>query len=597
MARPAIGMALLAAAAVASAAATALHRWAPPPSADSARGTEDAFARGLQRRELPPRQAPIRWTTGQATFVFEHLPKSDASLDIAVAGHREPVLVAADGVVLGVVPVGVGQAGFPLPSTGRRSRTIHLEIPVFTAGDGRQLGTRLQRVLVRSGKPGAPGIALLVLFVAPAVVAALFARAVRIPALAAIAFAAMVTMVQAALLWPSGLVRSPYASELAALLTAGLLTAGGFAWWIERKRAFAGGWALMAMMAAWIVQWVLATSPAMIVSDAVFHANTLARVAGGDLFPTSVTQHSPPFRFPYGVSLYAFLAPLLRAGADGVALVRGGAAVAGLLASAALFVALLRPYGASAAGMAIVLLQLLPLTFDVPYSYGNLSNGFGQAATIGFFAWWAGSGPLGWAAGAGLLAIAALAHFSSLIVAVALAAALVIARRRQIDRGRLLAVVVGLGLAVAYYAHHMGLVTSQLPRLLDGSGTRAAESAGLFAAARNQLMGAVLGWGIASIVLAWFGRPSLSEVTSADRDLAGWWIGAGLLALPAIVSPLEVRYLYALAPVLAIAAGRGAVALHARGGARRLAAWALVAIQAAVGIANLATAVFARYRA
>jgi hypothetical protein len=109
-------------------------------------------------------------------------------------------------------------------------------------------------------------------------------------------------------------------------------------------------------------------------------------------------------------------------------------------------------------------------------------------------------------------------------------------------------------------------------------------------------MSAVTGWGIAAIVLAWFGRPSPREGPPIDRDLSAFWMGAGLLALPAIVSPLEVRYLYALAPALAIAAARGALALHARGGTVRLAAWALVAIQAGIGAANLAHAVYSRYR-
>jgi hypothetical protein len=308
-----------------------------------------------------------------------------------------------------------------------------------------------------------------------------------------------------------------------------------------------------------------------------------------------VTQHAPPFRFPYGVSFYAALAPLFRAGIDGVGLVRVGAAVAGVLASAALFLVLIRAYGAAAAGLAVVLLQTLPATFDVAYSYGNLSNAFGQSATVGFFAWWAGAAPGGWAAGAFLLAIAALAHFSSLIVAVALVAALAVARRDDIgrDRVRRAALVAGLAVAAAYYAHHVGLMVSQLPRLLEGGGRGTAEAPGMLAVARDQVLGAAMGWGLAAIALAWFGRPSRNDA-GIDRDLAAWWIGAGVLALPAIVSPLEVRY--PLTPAVAAAAGRGAVALHARGGHRRALAWALVSFQAATGGLNLAEAVFVRYR-
>jgi hypothetical protein len=209
MARTATGTALLAAALFASLAAAALHRWGPPPSADSARGTEDAFATGLQRRELPPRQAPIRWTTDRATFTFDHLPLGPAELEVALAGHRGPVVVASDGVVAGMIDAGSGGGLFTLTSTGRRHRSVQLEVPVFTAGDGRQLGARLQRVTLRPGPPGAPGLALLALFAVPAVVAAGLGRRLGLRPAAAFAFAAALTLVQAAMLWPSGLARSP----------------------------------------------------------------------------------------------------------------------------------------------------------------------------------------------------------------------------------------------------------------------------------------------------------------------------------------------------------------------------------------------------
>ena len=596
MGRAATGTALVVAALVGAAAVSVLQWWSPAPSADVARGTEDAFGTGLQRRELPPRQAPIRWTTGRARFRFEHLPRGEADLDVALAGHHGPVLVAADGVVVGVIPVGSSSAAFVLPSTPRTSRTVQLEAPVFAAGDGRLLGARLQRVSLRPRARGLPGLALLALFMGPAVLAVAVGLKCGLGPPGALALAVVMTAVQAAMLWPSGLVRSPYSARLSLLIAVGLIGAGAFAWWIERRRPAAGRWALVAMAAAWLVQGLLATSPAMVVSDAVFHANTLARVAGGDMFPTSVTQHVPPFRFPYGVSFYALLAPLFRAGVDGVTLVRVGAAAAGVLASAALFVVLLRGYGAATAGLAVFLLQFFPATFDVAYSYGNLSNAFGQSATVGFFAWWAGAAPGGWLPGVLLLASAALAHFSTLIVVLALAAALAIARGRDLgrDRARRVALVVGLTLAGAYYAHHAGLVVSQLPRMLEG-GRGTAESGGLLSAARTQVTGAALGFGVAAIALGWFGRPRWTG-TGLDRDLAAWWIGIGLLAVPAIASPLEVRYLYALAPPLAAAAGRGAVLLHARGGLRRTLAWTLVAGQVVTGCLNLADAVLVRYR-
>lgn len=47
---------------------------APAPSADVRRGSEEAFASGLHRRELPPGHPPQRWTTAQAEFRFARLP-------------------------------------------------------------------------------------------------------------------------------------------------------------------------------------------------------------------------------------------------------------------------------------------------------------------------------------------------------------------------------------------------------------------------------------------------------------------------------------------------------------------------------------------
>ena len=589
----------MAATLIGASGATILHCWSPPPSADVARGTEEAFATGLQRRELPPREAPIRWTTDRVTFAFDNLPKGEGELEVVLAGHRGPVVVAADGVILGALPVGATNGRFPLPSTGRRLRMVQLEVPVFVAGDGRRLGARLQRVSVRPRARGLPGPGLLALVAAPALLAALLGLWVGLPRSAALVFAAALTAVHAGMLWPSGLARSPYATRLSLLIALGLIAAGAFAWRVERRRAGAGRWALVAMTAAWIVQGLLATSPAMIVSDAVFHANTLARVAGGDLFPTSVTQHATPFRFPYGVSFYAALVPFFRAGIDGVTLVRVGAAGAGVLASGALFLVALGPYGAAAAGLAVLLLQTLPATFDVAYSYGNLSNGFGQATTTLFFAWWAGARARRWPLGGLLLATAATAHFSSLIVVVAFAAALAIGRRRDLDRSRWLALAAGTGLAAVYYAPHLPLIAAQLPRLLEGGG-RSATDLGIAASALRQLRAATLAWGVAAIGLAWFGRPRPQrgdqDARALDRDLAAWWIACGILAVPAILSPLEVRYLYALTPAVAAAAGRGAVMLHAGGGLRRAFAWALAAVQAATGAMNLAEAVFVRYR-
>src|SRR5204862_4329875 len=136
-------------------------------------------------------------------------------------------------------------------------------------------------------------------------------------------------------------------------------------------------------------------------------------------------------------------------------------------------------------------------------------NAFGQCAAVLFFCWWAGRAPGGWPVGGALLALAALAHFSSFVCVVALAAALVIVelRRGDADRTRLRAALAGLALAAAYYARFAGLVWEQLPRLAEGGGQGRGASRSAWDAARLQVQGALGEWGLPAIVLAWIGRP------------------------------------------------------------------------------------------
>jgi hypothetical protein len=325
----------------------------------------------------------------------------------------------------------------------------------------------------------------------------------------------------------------------------------------------------------------------------VFHANKLAAVARGDLFPTSVTQHERPFRFPYGVSFYAVLAPLARAGLDAVTLVRWGAAASGLAAAVAVF-GLLRSDPRRAA-LAVVLLQLTPVTFDV-YSYGNLSNVFGQSATVLFFAWWAGAGLGGWPLGAALLVVTGLAHFSSLVVLLALCAALFVVHRRDIlqDRPRLLALGAGLILVAAYYARFVPLMLEQLPRLAEGGGRGGAPSAP-WSTFVQQLGLALSRWGTPAVVLAAFALPR-PRGSRLDSDWTAYWLAGAALFLIALVTPIEVRYVYALTLPLAAAGAGGFWQLWRRGWTGRSAALVLLGSQTALAVRSAVEALLVRYR-
>lgn len=583
----------------------------PAPSADVGRGTEGPFAKGLHQRELPPRQGPQRWTSGRVELVFSDLADGPSEVEVALRGHRGPVAVSCDGVLVGSLSPGTTSSRFTLPAARARTRTVELSVPTFRAGDGRELGALFDRVTVTSDSARAwPSFRILMTFALPALAAAAAAAFAGLGAAGMVASAATLAAVLGAALWPGGLVRSSYAPQLAVVLACALVAAALLARVCDRRWPGAGPWAWAALCAAVFVQGVAALSPVMVVSDAVFHANVLSRVAAGDLYPTSVTQHARPFRFPYGVAFYALLAPFSRLVADPVWLVRGGAAAAGLMASGALFALLAGRGGPALAAGAVVLLQLLPATFDVAYSYGNLSNAFGQAATIVFFAWWCGGAAGGWAVGAILFAAGALAHFSSLVVLGAMSLGLAWAERGRPMGGRVrvMALLAGTLLALAYYAKFIPLVASQLPRLLEGGGQGRGSSLGAWDAARHQVLGAAFGLGLPALVLAAIGWPRQGARGSAiaaapedgvafERRLVAAFVAVALLAVPAVVSPLEVRYLYGLTALVAILAARGLAALHRGGGARRAVGWSLAAVQAFLGAAAIVEAVVRRYRA
>jgi hypothetical protein len=604
--------AALAAVAVAMLCAAALTavvaRFGPAPAAEVARGGETAFTSEVHRREMRPGRGPQRWMGPRASFLFRDLSPGPAVVEVRVRGQRTSVLVAVDGVVVGTIEPGQTSVAVPLPSGPGGDHVVELRTDGFEAGDGRRLGALLDSVTVRTAAAGRPSARLLLLFVLPAALVATAALLAGLPPAAALATVIEASAAQALLLWPQGLLHSSYASSLAALLGAGALAGLIFARWRDKHVAGAGPWAFAAFLAALLVQVLAATSPLMIVSDEVFHANNLGRVAGGQWFLTSVTQHARPFHFPYGVSFYALLVPWLRAGVDAVALVRGAAAVSGLAASLGLF-ALLAPTGPARAGLAVILLQLLPGAFD-PYSFGNLSNVFGQSMTTLFFCWWAGPSSKsergliprerealgGWPVGAVLLALGGLGHFSSLVVLAVLLAALWVVRGREgPGRLRLIAAACGLGLAALYYARFVPLMVEQLPRLLEGGGQGRGASRGSLDVLRLQLLGILGQWGLPAIVLAVVGRPRW-RASPLDRDLVAYWAAGAVLALPAMFTPVDVRYLYALTVPLAAAGGGALVKLREAGRGGAVAAALLLGAQAAWGLRGLVEAVAQRYR-
>lgn len=574
--------------------ASIVRSFGPPAHASVPEGTEEAFATGgLHEREIPPGRGPQRWMGGAASFLFEDLPPGPAFVEVRLRGHEGPVRVEVNGVLRGEVQPAGPRGRFEIaegPQDGRL--LVSLSTRPFERG-GRDLGALVGSVRALPVARGGGWRLALRLALAAALVTAAALAAGLAPAQALGAGAAAVVLAGLGL-WPNGLQHSPYAARLP-WLVAGV---GAMAALIARAITVGRGRAaarpvFVALAAAFLFHAVAATSPMMVVSDAVFHAHVLRDVAAGEWHPTSVTQHAQPFRIPYGSAFYALLVPFYRAGLDPVALVRWGAGLAGCAASFALL-ALLLPLGAGRAALGVLLWLAMPVNFDV-YSAGNLSNAFGQWASLGFLAWWTGAAPLGAGLGALLLGLSGVSHLSSFLVMLAVLAGLVLVRRGRIGRARALAVALGLGLAAVFYGHYAGLVLEQLPRLLEGGGQGRGAAVG-FAGALSQLLAATLReWGVPVLLLA-AAAPWRGASGEVERDMRVYGLCCLALALPALLSPLAVRYVLALCPALALLAADGALRLGATGRAGRLAAALLILAQAALAADNVAEAILQRYR-
>ncbi|HJS58130.1 MAG TPA: hypothetical protein VKA01_08510, partial [Vicinamibacteria bacterium] len=156
------------------------------------------------------------------------------------------------------------------------------------------------------------------------------------------------------------------------------------------------------------------------------------------------------------------------------------------------------------------------------------------------------------------------------------------------------ALVLGLGVAACYYAHYVGLIVAQVPRMMEGGGQGRGTAIGFGGALWQQASTVLRELGIPVLVLLLFAR--FKGGLELERDLRAFACGAAALALPAVISPLEVRYVLALGPAVAWFAAEGAWRLLGDGWMGRLAASGLLLSQAVLGVHNLVHALLFRYR-
>ena len=478
-------------------------------------------------------------------FRFDSVGPGAVNIDLEVKDHRTEVNVVANGARIGSLRPGERRLSTPILVSGR-SLDLVIETEGFQAS-GRTLGTQFVALTVApaaTAKRGPAAVPARLWLALGGVVLVAFVCA----GLSGLSSWSIVLPPTALLLMvlPAGLWRSSWLLESAALVAAGTVIATLLA--TRATGSALNRSALQAcLLTAIIVHGILPPSPLVIQGDAQLHGNKLKEVAGGNRFPTTRTDHKPPFEIPYGFSFYGLLSPLSTPTESNVPAVRHGSAAFSALSIVALALFLGRT-SASLAAAAVLLWTFAPVNLRT-MGYGNLSNVFAQATFVLFLVA-AGGMPRGRPKTLVLtllVAISATAHLSSFIVLLTL---LVVSFLFSSDRHSpaFRPLLAGVAISGAYFATFVPLIASQTSRLLAERGG----SAGVFDPWRlpNQIVAGV-GWPLLIAL-------GLSILVASPRPIlpfAKSLLASGvLLAIAALVSPVEVRYMLALVPLLAILA-------------------------------------------
>ena len=508
--------------------------------ASVALGTDDAFSvSGLEPRENLVGGGVIRWTQPRAFFRFGGMEPGDVRIEVNAHDHRSEVAITANGAHIG--DMGPGQRHF---ESRVRVTSPDLVIGLETAGfstSDRTLGTQAGSIVVTPESRAVPAPLWIVL--GCVFMASLIAQLV---AGLSSYLALLPPMLLAALVLPAGLFRAGWLFKCALLL----ILAAFLSAMVARKangNARSRDWLALAILLALTIHGVIPPSPLMVQGDAQFHGNRLQDVASGDLFITSQTQHHPPFRFPYGFSFYAVLAPWVSSPSSNVGIVREGAALFSALSILALAWVLGRR-SASLAAVATILWAFAPVNLRT-MGFGNLSNVFAQAVLVLFLAGAMAppAGFLRFAVLAFLVGLSATSHLSSFIVIVTLLiVALLLPGERHAPAVKPL--LWGTLAAAAYFATFVPAILLQLPRLLSEHGG----SAGAYDPFRlpNQVL-LELGWPLLILTLMALALKRFQASLPLSRSQV---IMGVALAILAQVSPIEVRYVLALVPLIVVCA-------------------------------------------
>jgi hypothetical protein len=578
---------------------------------DFERGYEGAFVEGFHPRERADGKY-FRWTDGASSVVLRHLPARGpigvvARLKtIRPAGTPLPDLAfTANGVTVyrtRALP-GLASYRFEFPSTSARLE-LGIDSDTFAAG-GRPLGVQVLDVAMRLPRDG-PSWILPALSMAGAALLLLATGLVaRLSPLASGAAALVLSLGFVALLGFQAVRFTSYPRDVLLLAASVLLVAAALrrifdrlGWLAPGERAVAT--ALLALLL--LVKLAIPTFPSMLSSDADFQANRMSEVLRGNFYPTSVTQHEPPFRIPYPVALYVVAAPLAKLGIDRVAALEAVTAVFDVLVSALLLFLACRFLDDFRAGLiAAVLYQLVPMN-ALSLSAGNFTNLFAVSMLALAFTLMivsAATGDRRAIAGSGLATFVALAaHFGLLLEGVVLFPLWIVLfwlappSIRDERRRLTLAVVAAFVAAGLYYLGYLDLVKSQWGRVLSGTGAgHEPRAADVLSFAGEQLGYVFLATAFLGS-LSFLRRPLGGPLFAAS---CGWLLVTVVFFGLDVFTPLEIRYWLQALPLLALCAGAYLSRAFERGLAGRIAAVAAVLYVGATGLRTLYDVMLFRY--
>ncbi len=594
---------------VAAAFALGIYRGSQEAVADFEGRYERGFISGFRGHEHDVTPG-YRWTSRNSYIRFVHLPAA-SELEVEVrlatprpAGHPMPVVwfTANEKTVhqaQGSPNVRTYRFPVRLDATAL-SLGIHTET-IFVPGLG-AVGARIYSVRAGSAVGAVPLRPILwMMLAALLLLGAALAAGLPVRAASLVASTAIAGFVY--LLAQEGVRFQSYPNQVANLAFTALVVAAASRWVLGR-------WTRLSRREIAIVVAILSASlllklaglyyPLFISSDAVFQANRLQEVMEGNFFTTSVTQHEPPFRAPYPVSLYLLAVPWVGLGLEAVRVLQTMTAVLDVAVGLALVLLTVHFWKDFRAGiLASVLYQLVPINF-LAFSAGNLTNLFGVSTTVFFWGFilmlW--EGRKRWVAVPAFLssALALTAHLSTFLISLVLWPAWVAALHRTSEKPRKLVLWVataGIAVAALYYTGYKDLFIDTWSRLVGGdtgvANTSTLSLTGSFL--REQL-------GVVFLILASLGSASIvSKATSTPLHVTSsvWLAVTGLFFILGLTTPLGVRYTLQVLPLLALAAGTSLSYFMRAGRAGRAASWTALFVIVASGLWNLNYCLLSRY--